>query len=147
MLGVYLLGGLEPDDAATFERHLAVCADCRRELDDLAVLPALLDAVPAADAVALTVAVPGRGPGSAAVPVEVPRRLLDELAVRRRHARHRWVAALGGAAAAALALGVLAGPVADPAGQTRRQLLRSVRRGAATQSRAGPQDLGNRAGR
>ncbi|WP_281445365.1 zf-HC2 domain-containing protein, partial [Paenarthrobacter nicotinovorans] len=56
LLGAYLLGGLEPGEARTFEEHLESCADCRRELEELASLPALLDAVPAADAVALTAA-------------------------------------------------------------------------------------------
>ena len=56
LLGAYLLGGLEPAEAAAFEQHLAVCADCRQELDDLASLPALLDAIPVSDAVALTAA-------------------------------------------------------------------------------------------
>ena len=65
LLGAYLLGGLEPADAAAFEQHLESCAECRTELDELASLPALLDAVPVSDAVALTgvAAVAGR-PGA-----------------------------------------------------------------------------------
>ncbi|WP_029704052.1 zf-HC2 domain-containing protein, partial [Arthrobacter sp. TB 26] len=39
LLGAYLLGGLEPEEAAAFEQHLGSCADCRQELDDLASLP------------------------------------------------------------------------------------------------------------
>jgi Putative zinc-finger len=113
LLGAYLLGGLQPAEAAAFELHLTVCADCRRELDELASIPALLDAVPVPDAVALTAA-------AAAVrerellppdPVPAPRRLLDELAARRRKVRRRWAAAVGAAAAACLALGILAGPL------------------------------------
>ncbi|XTR51007.1 zf-HC2 domain-containing protein [Pseudarthrobacter sp. So.54] len=30
LLGAYLLGGLEPDEAAAFEQHLGGCAACRR---------------------------------------------------------------------------------------------------------------------
>ena len=41
LLGAYLLGGLEPEEAALFEQHLGRCPECRRELDELASLPAL----------------------------------------------------------------------------------------------------------
>ena len=113
LLGAYLLGGLEPADAAAFDQHLALCADCRRELDELASIPALLDAIPVRDAVALTagaVAVRAREPVPPE-PVPVPHGLLDELAARRRKVRRRWAAAVGAAAAACLALGILAGPM------------------------------------
>lgn len=111
LLGAYLLGGLEADEAALFEQHLGSCSDCRLELDELASLPALLDAVPVPDALALGAAA-GRepaAPGPEAVPV--PRRLLDELSARRRYVRRRWSAAVVAVAAACLAVGVLAGPV------------------------------------
>ena len=111
LLGAYLLGGLEPDEAAAFEEHLARCTDCRQELDELASLPALLDAIPVPDAVALGAAA-GREPAlSVPAPAAVPRRLLDELSARRRKARLRWTAALAAVAAACLAAGVLAGPL------------------------------------
>lgn len=115
LLGAYLLGGLEPAEAAAFDAHLAVCADCRKELDELASIPALLDAVPVPDAVALTAAAAAVRDAAAPVATEpVPRRLLDELSARRRKVRRRWVAAVGGAAAACLALGIVAGPVLNP---------------------------------
>jgi hypothetical protein len=118
LLGAYLLGGLEPADVAAFERHLESCAECRAELDELASLPALLDAVPIRDAVALTgvaaAAVgPVRAPQADSI-APVPRRLLDELALRRRKVRLRWSAAVAAAAAACLAVGVLAGPLLSP---------------------------------
>jgi len=122
LLGAYLLGGLEPADVAAFEQHLESCAECRQELDELASLPALLDAVPVGDAVALTGA-GASGPEQAStagiavpvsVPVPVPKRLLDELAGRRRKVRRRWSAAVAAAAAACLAAGVLAGPLLSP---------------------------------
>ena len=125
LLGAYLLGGLEPDEAAAFEQHLGSCADCRRELDELASLPALLDALPVPDAVALAAAAPagparcscrwGREPSTSdPAPAAVPRRMLDELSTRRRKARRRWTAALAAAAAACLALGILAAPLFNP---------------------------------
>ena len=108
LLGAYLLGGLEPDEARAFEDHLAGCADCRGELEELESLPALLDAVPAADAVALTVA----GGTQPLAPLEsVPQSLLVDLSTRRRKARRRWAAVVGAVAAACLALGFLAGPL------------------------------------
>ncbi|HET9347967.1 MAG TPA: zf-HC2 domain-containing protein, partial [Arthrobacter sp.] len=100
LLGAYLLGGLEPDEAAAFEQHLGSCAECRLELDELASLPALLDALPVHDAVALAAAAPAAAgrelstsdpallePLPAAA---VPRRMLEELSKRRRNARRRW---------------------------------------------------------
>ena len=108
LLGAYLLGGLEPDEARAFEDHLAGCADCRGELEELESLPALLDAVPAADAVALTVA----GGSQPLAPLEtVPPSLLVDLSTRRRKSRRRWAAVVGAVAAACLALGFLAGPL------------------------------------
>ncbi|MGP4033505.1 anti-sigma factor family protein [Pseudarthrobacter sp. 1C304] len=113
LLGAYLLGGLEPAEAAAFEDHLGRCADCRKELDELASLPALLDALPVPDAVALGMAA-GREPAaSVPAPAAVPRRLLDELSARRRSIRLRWTAALAAAAAACLVLGFLAAPLAN----------------------------------
>ena len=114
LLGAYLLGGLEPGEADLFEQHLGRCPDCRRELDELASIPALLDALPVPDAVALGTAA-GREPAtSVPAPAAAPRRLLDELATRRRKARLRWSAALAAAAAACLALGILAAPLFNP---------------------------------
>jgi anti-sigma-K factor RskA len=49
-LGGYILGVLEPDEAAAFEAHLAGCETCRRDVEELAGVPALLDrAAPAVD--------------------------------------------------------------------------------------------------
>lgn len=106
LLGAYLLGGLEADEARAFEDHLRTCATCRQELEELESLPALLDAVPAADAVALAAA------GSASAPLEpAPQTLLVDLSARRRKSRRRWAAVVGAVAAACLALGFLAGPL------------------------------------
>ncbi|MBT2586747.1 anti-sigma factor [Arthrobacter sp. ISL-95] len=112
LLGAYLLGGLEPEESRTFEDHLAKCAECRTELEELESLPALLDAVPAADAVALTVA----GGTNALSPLEpkpeaLPEKVLVDLSVRRRKSRRRWAALVGAVAAACLAVGFLAGPL------------------------------------
>ena len=105
LLGAYVLGGLDPSDVTLFETHLHGCAGCRKELAVLEKVPALLDALPAPDAMALT-AVPAGVTAQA-----VPARLFDELARRRRTLRRRWVALAGAVAAACLAVGLAAGPL------------------------------------
>jgi hypothetical protein len=108
LLGAYLLGGLDAVDLKSFEDHLRECAQCREELGRLEKVPALLDAVPVPDAVALTV-VPSAvvAAPTAAAPVA----LLAELAHRRRKVRRRWAALAGAVAAACLAVGLAVGPL------------------------------------
>ncbi len=110
LLGAYLLGGLDAGDSRQFEAHLAGCAECRAELAGLESLPALLDALPVPDAVALTAA---RPPAAGEPPAAPSRAVLDELAARRRKSRRRWVALVGAVAAACLALGLAAGPLVN----------------------------------
>ncbi|WP_410659958.1 anti-sigma factor family protein [Amycolatopsis sp. lyj-112] len=45
-LAAYVLGGLDPREAATFEAHLAACPACRREVRELAELRYHFDEVP-----------------------------------------------------------------------------------------------------
>jgi hypothetical protein len=45
-LGAYALGRLGPDEARAVDAHLAECADCRREVAELAELRGMLDLVP-----------------------------------------------------------------------------------------------------
>lgn len=45
-LGVYVLGKLDPAEAAAVEDHLAACAACRREVTDLREIQAMLGTVP-----------------------------------------------------------------------------------------------------
>lgn len=111
LLGAYLLGGLEPEEARAFEDHLARCAGCRGELEELESLPALLDAVPAADAVALTSSGNATLAPLGTEAEQLPEKVLVDLAVRRRKSRRRWSAVVGAVAAACLALGFLGGPL------------------------------------
>ncbi|MDP9936613.1 anti-sigma factor family protein [Paenarthrobacter nicotinovorans] len=111
LLGAYLLGGLEPEEARAFEDHLARCAGCRGELEELESLPALLDAVPAADAVALTSSGNATLAPLGTEAEQLPEKVLVDLAVRRRKSRRRWAAVVGAVAAACLALGFLGGPL------------------------------------
>ena len=72
-VAAYLLGKLEPEEAERFEAHLDGCADCRRHLEELGGLPALLaQAAPATP-------VPEAGVAEAPVPD------------RRAWWRRRWV--------------------------------------------------------
>lgn len=113
LLGAYVLGGLDAADVRRFEEHLQECADCHDELAGLERLPALLDALPVPDAVALT---GGIRPAATAVEPggSVPRKVLDELAARRRKVRRRWTALVGAVAAACLALGIAVAPLLNP---------------------------------
>ncbi|WP_422934299.1 anti-sigma factor family protein [Sinomonas sp. P47F7] len=108
-LGAYLLGGLDADEARAVEEHLAACPECRAEIEELEVLPAMLDVVPAARAEELIEA------PLAATAEPVPGLLLSKVSARRRTLRLRWAGALAGAAAASLAGGLALGPVIAPA--------------------------------
>lgn len=109
LLGAYVLGGLDSADSQCFEAHLQDCAECRTDLAELESLPALLDALPVPDAVALTGS--SRIAPTAAPATSAPAAVLVELAARRRKSRRRWAALVGTVAAACLALGVAAGPL------------------------------------
>ncbi len=103
LLGGYVLGGLEPDEAAAVRAHLAECPLCATEHDALAGLPELLD-------------LSSRVEHSAEpLPGGVEERLLDVVAREHRGGRRRrpgWlrprVLVPAGAAAAVAAAAVFA---------------------------------------
>jgi anti-sigma factor RsiW len=79
-LGSYLLGGLDPDEAAAVRAHLARCPTCAAEHASLAKLPALLDLAGAVDAT-----------GHAPLAPVVEERVLDRFARERPPAgARRW---------------------------------------------------------
>jgi anti-sigma-K factor RskA len=45
-LAAFVLGGMEPEEAAEVQRHLASCPDCRRELEELRKVNRALEAAP-----------------------------------------------------------------------------------------------------
>jgi hypothetical protein len=112
--GAYVLGALSPAERAAFERHLATCADCRRGVAELAVLPGLLGRLPGPDDAPSHLAAvplpPAPDPADARLPG-----LLEATAARRRRerrARSRRVAvavlvAAGGSLVAGVAVGGL----------------------------------------
>jgi hypothetical protein len=102
LLGIYVVGAIDPAERAYVDAHLAECRDCREELGGLAGLPALLGRVPLVDAERLSEG--GYGlPDMDEPPAELLNALLRRVAVRRRTRRWRSVLAL--AAAAAIAAG------------------------------------------
>ena len=101
LLGVYVVGAIEPNERSLLDEHLNQCYGCREELAGLAVLPALLHRIPVSEAEQLA------QPGPDAVDPDNPAprvlsRLLVEVRARQRSRRFRTVLA----AAAALIIAV-----------------------------------------
>ncbi len=107
LLGVYVVGAIEPHERAAVDEHLAQCYECREELAGLAPLPALLRRVPAEEAERIAAAVPDPGDLSAEPSPEMLDSLLAKTAAKRRTRRVRamftaaaaLLIAVGGAAA------------------------------------------------
>jgi anti-sigma factor RsiW len=102
LLGVYVVGAIDPSERAIVDLHLQSCPACREELSGLAGLPALLGRVPRED-------VQRMGEGGVGLPDmdEPPAELLNSLLRRVAGTRRtrRWRAALALAAAVAIAAG------------------------------------------
>lgn len=102
-LGAFVLGQLSDEEARRVEEHLASCAGCRAESDEL---------LPVASALA-DVRRAGGGPAPVdAAPADLGDRVVESVdAARRRDARNRWLrtASLAGAAAAVAAIVLVAG--------------------------------------
>jgi hypothetical protein len=106
LLGVYVVGAIDPADRALVDEHLGECASCRDELAGLAGLPAMLSRVPEADVARL-----GGNVASLPEPAEPSPELLNSL-LRRVAARRRarmWRGVTAAAAAAVIAVGGTAG--------------------------------------
>jgi hypothetical protein len=102
LLGVYVVGAIDPSERATVDAHLADCHSCCEELGGLAGLPALLGRVSLADAERLSEGGHGQ-PDMHEPPAELLNELLRQVAVRRRTRRWRSLVTL--AAAVAIAAG------------------------------------------
>jgi anti-sigma factor RsiW len=107
--GAYVLGALSPVERSQYSAHLAGCAECTRDLAEVAGLPVLLARVPQ---------------GLLETPIsEPPDTLLPSLVkeVRRTRRRRGWMA-VGMAAAAVVVVGVaVRQAVDDPGAPTARQ--------------------------
>lgn len=101
LLGVYVLGAIEPAERALVDAHLSGCRDCRDELAGLAGLPSLLGRV-----------TEGQIAEIGAAPVELLDSMLSRAAGENRNRRRRGRRWLVVAAAAAIAMaggGVIGG--------------------------------------
>jgi hypothetical protein len=99
----YVLGALVPTELASYERHLAGCAECRQEIVELAVLPGLLSRIDA-DAAVTTLA-----PSPASAPPHLLASTLRSAAAERSRSRRRHRLQLAGTGLAAACLAVLLG--------------------------------------
>ena len=106
LLGVYVVGAIDPAERTAVDEHLGQCQACRDELAGLAGLPAMLSRVPAADVERLSLA-PSGLPEMGEPPAELLNSLLRRVSARRRSRMWRSVAAV--AAAAVIAAGAAAG--------------------------------------
>ncbi len=111
LLGVYVVGAIEPGERAAVDAHLNQCYECREELAGLAPLPALLHRVPIEDAERIMLA--SQGPADVAEPSPgMLDSLLGQVGAKRRTRRVRGIftvaaavlVAVGGAAAVAEAI-------------------------------------------
>jgi hypothetical protein len=113
LLGVYVVGAIDPAERSIVDYHLSGCPSCREELSGLAGLPALLGRVPREE-------VERMGDGALASeltepPAELLNGLLRRVSVTRRSRRVRSVLALAAAVAiaagaAGAAVNALSGP-------------------------------------
>jgi len=100
LLGVYVLGSIEPAERAVVDEHLAYCQSCRDELAGMAGLPAMLGRVPAVDVEQLS-RLGADLPENIEPSADLLDSLLTRVAVRRRS--RLWRGAVGIAAAVAVA--------------------------------------------
>jgi anti-sigma-K factor RskA len=102
LLGVYVVGAIDPSERALVDNHLGDCALCRDELAGLAGLPAMLSRIPAADVERMDITV-AELPALQEPSDEMLTSLLRKVSVRRRSRMWRSVTAV--AAAAVIAAG------------------------------------------
>jgi hypothetical protein len=116
LLGVYVVGAIDPAERALVDDHLTSCQACRDELAGLAGLPAMLSRVPAADVERLSLA-PGLA-GDETPPAELLNSLLGQVSQRRRSRLWRGAISVAAAAAVAAAGATAAVELARPAAQS-----------------------------
>jgi putative zinc finger protein len=88
LLGVYVVGAIEPGERAAVDAHLNHCYECREELASLAPLPALLHRVPSEDAERILLASTSSS-GPAEPSAQMLDSLLERVGARRRTKRIR----------------------------------------------------------
>jgi hypothetical protein len=107
LLGVYVVGAIDPADRALVDEHLPGCQACRDELAGLAGLPAMLSRVPAPDVERLGLE-SGVLVDDPPPPGDLLNSLLRNVSLRRRSRLWRGAIAVAAAAAVAAAGGTAA---------------------------------------
>jgi anti-sigma-K factor RskA len=102
LLGVYVVGAIDPAERMTVDEHLGECPQCRDELAALAGLPAMLSRVPTADVERIS-AEPSGLPDMTEPSAELLNSLLRKVSAKRR--TRLWRGAVAVAASAAIAAG------------------------------------------
>jgi len=114
LLGVYVVGAIDPAERVLVDEHLAECQSCRDELAGLAGLPAMLSRVPAADVERISL--PAISLPDAAEPSdELLDGLLSRVSAKRKNRMWRGVAAVAAAAVVAAAGATAASELSGPA--------------------------------
>jgi anti-sigma-K factor RskA len=113
LLGVYIVGAIDPAERSVVDVHLGHCPSCRDELAGLAGLPAMLSRVPAADVEQLSLA-PSGLPEMAEPSAELLNSLLRKVSAKRRTRMWRGVAAVAAAAVIAAGTAVTATELGRP---------------------------------
>ncbi len=112
LLGVYVVGAIEPNERSLLDEHLNQCYGCREELAGLAVLPALLHRIPLSEAEQLIEPSPDAVDPDNPAP-RVLSRLLVEVRARQRSRRLRTVLAAAAAVVIAVSGSVAVSSVLD----------------------------------
>jgi anti-sigma factor RsiW len=102
LLGVYVVGAIDPAERTMVDEHLGQCPSCRDELAGLAGLPAMLSRVPAADVEQLSLA-PSGLPEMVEPSADLLNSMLRQVSVKRRS--RLWRGAVAVAASATIAAG------------------------------------------
>jgi Putative zinc-finger len=105
LLGVYVVGAIDPAERVLVDEHLGECPQCRDELAGLAGLPAMLSRVPAADVERMSFE-PSGLPEMTEPSAELLNSLLRKVSAKRR--TRLWRGAVAVAASAAIAAGAAA---------------------------------------
>jgi hypothetical protein len=105
LIGVYVVGAIDPHERALVDAHLPSCSGCREELASLAGLPALLGRVPADEAARIS------GIFSERSQADQPPEILGPLLSRAHHQRRvqRWRGLAAVAAVGTLVAGLSVG--------------------------------------
>jgi hypothetical protein len=114
LLGVYVVGAIDPAERGLVDEHIAECQSCRDELAGLAGLPAMLSRVPAADVEQLSLPLLHL-PEAVQPSDELLNSLLRNVSAKRKSRMWRGAAAVAAAAVIAAAGATTVSQLTGPA--------------------------------